>query len=339
MINVAIIGAAGYTGGELIRLLLRHPSVGERHIAAVSTSHVGQPVANAHPDLVGETSLTFTAHRNDFNATRNDFTAGHSEPDVIFLCLGHSKSRVWIDEHKGSIASSTRVIDLSVDFRTDTTWTYGLPEFQRDTIRTSQRIANPGCFATCIELALLPLRDSLDADVFVTALTGSTGAGQAPSDTTHFSWRANNIEVYKAFDHQHLPEIHSVLGTGTNATSGTTPATPDIVLVPMRGSWTRGILASCIVRTALSQDEALSLYRKRYEDHPFTHVVDDLPDVKRVVGTNKCVIGMQKSGNHLLVVSVIDNLLKGASGQAVQNMNIMCGFEETDGLLLKPAAY
>lgn len=332
MMNVAIIGAAGYTGGELIRLLLRHPNVGEAHIVAVSTSHAGQPVANAHSDLAGETSLTFTTDRNAF-------TAGRSDADVIILCLGHGKSRGWIVEHEHSITASTRIIDLSVDYRVDSAWTYGLPEFQRDVIRTSKRVANPGCFATSIELALLPLRDSLDADVFVTALTGSTGAGQAPSDTTHFSWRANNIEVYKAFDHQHLPEIHAVLGANTTVTSVTTSVKPNIVLVPMRGSWTRGILASCVVRTSMSQDEALNLYRSTYQSHPFTHIVDDLPDVKRVVGTNKCLIGLQKSGSHLLIVSVVDNLLKGASGQAVQNMNLMCGFEETDGLLLKPAAY
>ncbi len=332
MISVAIIGAAGYTGGELLRLLLRHPAVGEAHISAVSTSHAGQPITEAHPDLAGETSLTFTTDRTDFSA-------GRSDADVIFLCLGHDKSRIWIAENEHSISVSTLMIDLSVDHRVGTAWTYGLPEFQRDAIRTSTRVANPGCFATSIELALLPLRDSLDGDVYVTALTGSTGAGQAPSDTTHYSWRANNLGVYKAFDHQHLPEINAVLGTSATLKATTAPGSANIVLVPMRGSWTRGILASCVVRTSMSHDEALHLYSATYDGHPFTHIVDDLPDVKRVVGTNKCLIGMQKNGDHLLIVSVVDNLLKGASGQAVQNMNLMCGFDETDGLLLKPSAY
>lgn len=311
MLNIAINGAAGYTGGELIRLLLHHPAVGESHITAVSSSHADAHIATAHPDLAGETSLVFASE--------------HSDADVIFLCHGHDKANMWMSGN--ALAATKCVIDLSVDHRLNPSWVYGLPELNRDAIRTATRVANPGCFATAIALALLPLKNTLEGDVYVTALTGSTGAGQAPSDTTHYSWRANNVGVYKAFDHQHLPEINTTLGNA------------NIVLVPMRGSWTRGILASCVVRTSMSQEQAVDLYRATYAGHPFTHVVDDLPDVKRVVGTNKCLIGMQQHGNHLLVVSVIDNLLKGASGQAVQNMNIMCGLDETDGLLLKPTAY
>jgi N-acetyl-gamma-glutamyl-phosphate reductase len=311
MTHVAIIGAAGYTGGELIRLLLRHPAVGEARITAVSASHAGHPVSDVHPDLAGETQLRFATSFDD--------------AEVIFLCQGHGKARTWMQEHAPS--ASTKVIDLSVDHRLDGAWTYGLPEAHRDVIRAATRVANPGCFATSIELALLPLRGHLRDAVHVTAITGSTGAGQAASDTTHYSWRANNIGVYKAFDHQHLPEIARTVGYD------------DIVFIPMRGSWTRGILASCVVRTTTPIDALREHYAAAYDGHPFTHVVDDLPDVKRVVGTNKCLIGLQPHGDHVLIVSVIDNLLKGASGQAVQNMNLMCGLDETDGLLLKPIAY
>lgn len=311
MTNVAIIGAAGYTGGELIRLLLRHPAVGEARITAVSASHAGHAVTQAHPDLAGETSLRFAS--------------AFDGADVVFLCQGHGKAATWMQEHAPS--ASTKVIDLSVDHRLDATWTYGLPEAHRDAIRATTRLANPGCFATSIELALLPLRGMLADDVHVSAITGSTGAGQAPSDTTHFSWRAGNVGVYKAFDHQHLPEIERTIGHDR------------IVFIPMRGSWTRGIMASCVVRTTVPEADLRRRFEEAYAGHPFTHLVDDLPDVKRVVGTNKCLVGLQRSGDHVLIVSVIDNLLKGASGQAVQNMNLMCGFDETDGLLLKPTAY
>ena len=321
MIKVAIIGAAGYTGGELIRLLLLHPAVGEKNMTVVSSSHAGKSVATAHPDLAGDTDLVFSD--------------AFASADVVFLCQGHGNARTWMYEHKPS--ASTRVIDLSIDHRLDTTWTYGLPELHRDTIRTATRVANPGCFATAIELALLPLRDALQHDVHVTALTGSTGAGQAPSDTSHFSWRANNAGVYKAFDHQHLPEIYNALRWSAGTTG--TKQGPNIVLVPMRGSWTRGILASCVVRTSLSHEDAKQRFASAYVEHPFTHLVDDLPDLKRVVGTNKCLFGLQKQGEQLLIVSVVDNLLKGASGQAVQNMNLLCGLAETDGLLLKAGAY
>ena len=310
MIRVAIIGAAGYTGGELLRLLRHHPHVGEANITAVSASHAGKAVWTAHPDLVGSAIV---------------FAASFASADVVFLCVGHGKAAEWMQQNP--LPSSTRVVDLSMDHRLDTAWTYGLPEANRGAIVNATMIANPGCFATAVELALLPLRDALQGDVHVTALTGSTGAGQAPSDTTHFSWRSNNVSVYKAFDHQHLPEITATVGYS------------NIVFVPMRGSWTRGILASTVVRTSLSAAELHERFTAAYAMHPFTNVVDDLPDVKRVVGTNNALIGIQQHGDHALVVSVIDNLLKGASGQALQNMNLMMGLPETDGLLLHPIGY
>ncbi|MBU3742314.1 MAG: N-acetyl-gamma-glutamyl-phosphate reductase [Candidatus Kapabacteria bacterium] len=310
MIRAAIIGAAGYTGGELLRLLRYHPHVGEQHIVAVSTSHAGKHVSHAHPDLV-DSSVVFVS----------EFAAA----DVVFLCVGHGKAAAWLAEHP--LPVSTRVIDLSMDHRLDPAWMYGLPEANRSDIASATRVANPGCFATTIELALLPLRGMLEGNVYVTALTGSTGAGQAPSDTTHYSWRANNVSVYKAFDHQHLPEIAATVGY------------QNIVFVPMRGSWTRGILASTVVTLANPIDGLRARFNEVYADHPFTHVVEDLPDVKRVVGTNNCCIGMQQQGDQVLIVSVIDNLLKGASGQAVQNMNIMFGLDETSGLHLHPVAY
>jgi N-acetyl-gamma-glutamyl-phosphate reductase len=310
MISVAIIGAAGYTGGELLRLLRHHPYVGESNIAAVSASHAGKPVQSAHPDLAGSSMV---------------FASSFDAADVVFLCVGHGKAAEWMQ--RNPLPSSTRVVDLSMDHRLDPAWTYGLPEANRDAIVNAAMIANPGCFATAVELALLPLQDDLDGDVHVTALTGSTGAGQAPSDTTHFSWRSNNVSVYKAFDHQHLSEIMATVGHR------------NIVFVPMRGSWTRGILASTVVRTSLSETQLRERFREVYASHPFTHVADDLPDVKRVVGTNNALIGVQQHGDHALIVSVIDKLLKGASGQAVQNMNLMMGLPETDGLHLHPIGY
>lgn len=310
MIRVAIIGAAGYTGGELLRLLRHHPHVGDSNIIAVSASHAGKPVWTAHPDLVGSAVA---------------FVSSFDAADVVFLCVGHGKAAEWMQQNP--LPASTRVVDLSMDHRLDPAWTYGLPEANRDAIKNATMIANPGCFATAVALALLPLHGTLDGDVHVTAITGSTGAGQAPSDTTHFSWRSNNVSVYKAFDHQHLPEIMATVGHR------------NIVFVPMRGSWTRGILASIVVPTALSDAQLRECFRETYATHPFTHVVGDLPDVKRVAGTNNAVIGMQTNGTHALIVSVIDNLLKGASGQAVQNMNLMMGLPETDGLHLHPIGY
>jgi len=315
MQSIVIVGAAGYTGGELIRILTYHPRVvsGAYRLVCMSTSHEGQSVATAHPDLLGVSDLVFT------NTLPDDIA-------VVFLCLGHGKSAPWIQYR--ALPNSCVVIDLSHDHRLDPSWTYGLPERNRTAIASSTRIANPGCFATCIELALLPLslHDALPATIHTTAVTGSTGAGQAPSDTTHYSWRAHNLNVYKAFDHQHLSEIEQVLGRRP-------------ILVPMRGPFTRGILASSVVACTLSDADVHTMYASTYATHPFTHVAQDLPDVKRVVNTNNCHIGLQRNGDHLLVVSVLDNLVKGASGQAIQNMNIALHFREEEGLHLKPSAY
>lgn len=311
--NVAIVGAAGYTGGMLIRMLLHHQHVGESNITAVSGSHAGQHVASAHPDLAGSTDLIFAPNVM-------------GTPDVIFLCTGHGKAASWMSEH--DVAADTLVIDLSADHRLDPAWVYGLPEVHRDRIAASRRIANPGCFATTIELGLLPLAEQklINGTVVVNATTGSTGAGQAPSETTHYSWRANNQSVYKAFTHQHLAEISAVLGF-------------EPTFIPMRGAFPRGIIAASVLRTEHKASELLALYRTRYSAHPFVTITDDLPDVKRAVGTNQCFIGMEQHGQDLVIVSVLDNLIKGASGQAIQNMNIAFGLPQTSGLELVAVGY
>lgn len=305
MMNVAIVGAAGYTGGMLIRLLERHPHVGTSALTVVSASHAGQQVSAAHPDMM-DSPLFFTATMPE-------------HADVIFLCTGHGTAADWMHTHD---VGSAIVIDLSADHRLHPDWIYGLPEVNREAIRTSRRIANPGCFATAIELGLLRLGEHNQLNnVVVHATTGSSGAGQAPSPTTHFSWRENNLSVYKAFTHQHLDEIEMVLGMRP-------------VMIPLRGSFTRGILMSAVTTSNAKADVIRTHYRERFADHPFVHIVDDLPDLKRVVGTNNVAIGFENHGGHVLVVSVLDNLLKGASGQAVQNMNLACGFQETAGLHL-----
>lgn len=311
--NVAIIGGAGYTGGMLLRLLLRHPHVGENALTVVSKSHAGHPVSDAHPDLAGRTAMTFVADLQQ-------------KVDVIFLCTGHGTAATWMAEH--NVDASTVVIDLSADHRLDANWVYGFPEVHHDRIVGATRIANPGCFATTIELGLLPLAEQnmLGNGVVVNATTGSTGAGQAPSDTTHYSWRANNLSVYKAFTHQHLAEISAVLGVAPT-------------FIPLRGAFPRGILAASVVKTTQPLDMIMQMYRDRYTAHPFVAVVDDLPDVKRAVGTNMCFIGMEKHGDDLVIVSVLDNLLKGASGQAVENMNIALGLPRTAALDLVAVGY
>lgn len=311
--KVAIVGAAGYTGGMLLRLLQRHPEVGEDNLCVVSTSHAGALVTDAHPDLLGS-KLRFSA-------------VIPSACDVIFLCAGHGVSRTWMEQHDvHHNVQAAIVIDLSADHRLDPDWVYGLPEVHRDRIATSKRIANPGCFATAIELGLLRLGEHGQLNnVVVHATTGSTGAGQAPSPTTHFSWRDNNLSVYKAFTHQHLDEIEMVLGMRP-------------VMIPLRGNFTRGILMSAVVASQAKADVVREHYRQRFAGHPFVHIVDDLPDLKRVIGTNNIAIGFEDHGGHVLVVSVIDNLLKGASGQAVQNMNLACGFDERCGLDLMGVA-
>lgn len=319
MIRVAVIGAAGYTGGEAIRLLLGHPHVGQANIVAVSRSHSGKPIHIAHEDLEGQTDLSFVGGLADVKPV-----------DVCILCLGHGASTAWINENPE--ASSATIIDLGSDFRIEgptNSFVYGLPEANRNRIRTSKRIANPGCFATAIQLALIPLAETkqIAGDVVVNAITGSTGAGQQPIPTTHFSWRSDNVNTYKVFEHQHEPEIRQTLG--------------DIALhfVPLRGPFARGIHATCVLPGTWNADEVEALYRGRYADHPFVVVCDSAPDMKRVINTNLCHVGIVVKKNALMVVSVIDNLLKGASGQAIQNMNIACGFDERAGLDLKSSVY
>ncbi|MCU0329409.1 MAG: N-acetyl-gamma-glutamyl-phosphate reductase [Candidatus Kapabacteria bacterium] len=306
-----IVGAAGYTGGELIRILSAHPSISQ--VVPVSASSAGKALTDIHPDLLMMAHHTFAEHVPD--AT-----------DVLFLCQGHGASSQWLMTHPQP--EDRLVVDLSADYRLDPSWTYGLPEASRSVIRSSRRIANPGCFATCIELGLLPLARAgvLTSSPVVTALTGSTGAGQKPTETTHFSWRSDNISVYKQFDHQHLSEIRTLLGVD------------DIVFTPMRGNWTRGIIASIIV-TIPDGTHVRDILTSWYTDHPMTTVVDDLPDMKRVVGTSYAAIGVDQRGGTALIVSVIDNLLKGASGQAVQNMNLAMGLDETAGLIHRGRAY
>lgn len=316
MIRAAVVGAAGYTGGELIRLLLSHPEVGEKGLVAVSSSSAGRPLAEVHPDLDGWTDLQCVE------------SVHHA--DVIFLCLGHGHSTRWIAEHPEH--ASTRIIDLSTDHRNTAVhadFIYGLPEVNRKQISLSPRIANPGCFATAIELALLPLAEAnqLGNTVVVHAITGSTGAGVQPSDTTHFSWRDSNVSTYKTFSHQHEAEIRQTLGN------------VDLHFVPVRGPFTRGIHASCVLPGRWNIDDVRELYRQRYADHHFVQIVSAEPSLKSVINTNMCHIGLVASESALSIVSVIDNLLKGASGQAVQNMNLMFGFEETAGLSTKASVY
>lgn len=321
MIQVGIIGGAGYTAGELLRILVHHPAVSISFVH--SQSQADQPVVSIHTDLVGETDLHFTQPIN-------------REVDVLFFCGGHGKTAPFLAEH--DIPGSVKLIDLSRDYRIqspDHGFVYGLPELNREGIKAANHIANPGCFATCIQLALIPLADAqqLNGEIHITALTGSTGAGQKPTATTHFSWRNNNISVYKAFSHQHLGEIMQSVRIlqpqGTEAVN----------FVPMRGDFTRGILASTYLDTPLSEEEALEIFQAFYASHPFTHVVDTNPHLKQVVNTNKGLIYVKKHGQKLHIISLIDNLLKGASGQAVQNMNLMCGLEEDLGLRLKAAAF
>lgn len=321
-IYAGIIGGAGYTAGELIRILLNHPDV---EIGFVnSSSNAGKKLYEVHTDLVGETELTFTS----------EFP--FDEVHVLFLCLAHGDSKKFMEEN--DIPKSLKVIDLSQDFRHQSThfenWGYGLPETHIIQIKKSNRIANPGCFATAIELALLPLAwvKKLSGEIHITAITGSTGAGQKPTETSHFSWRNGNISVYKAFEHQHLDEIKMSLNVFQSRIG-------KINFIPIRGNFTRGIFASIYTKYDGTLKDAYELYRKRYKSHPFIHVVDNNPDLKQVVNTNKCIIYLEKHGNKLLIISMIDNLLKGASGQAVQNMNIMFGLDEKAGLNLKAVAF
>lgn len=325
-IKAGIIGGAGYTGGETIRLLLNHPHV--ELVFVQSRSQVGKFVYESHTDLVGETDLKFSE--------------GFDQPaDVLFLCLGHGESKKFLEEN--IIPSTTKIIDLGNDFRLenrsankagDREFVYGLPEFQREAIKKANNIANPGCFATTIQLGLLPLaKAGLLKEVHTTGITGSTGAGQKLQDTTHFTWRANNISGYKTLTHQHLGEIIQTLKHLQNNFN------ESVNFVPWRGDFTRGIFVTSVIESNLSLAEANELFTKFYESHPFTLVSLTMVDLKQVINTNKCLINLEKVGNKLAVHSVTDNLLKGASGQAVQNMNLIFGLEESTGLKLKGIAF
>ncbi|MHA4845085.1 N-acetyl-gamma-glutamyl-phosphate reductase [Flavitalea antarctica] len=329
MIKVGIVGGAGYTGGELLRLLINHP---EANILFVhSTSNAGNTIASVHSDLAGETSLIFSDKLND-------------DIEVLFLCVGHGDAKKFLE--KNAVGKHVRIIDLSQDFRlkdnsaisvtgssgdnNERKFIYGLPELNKEEIRRAFNIANPGCFATALQLGLLPLaKAGLLKDVYTTGITGSTGAGQGLSSTSHFSWRANNIQAYKTLTHQHLKEI------GQSLTQLNDKAEIDISFVPWRGDFTRGIFISSQLKCGLSQDELDELYQSFYSDHPFTIMSKEPIHLKQVVNTNKCFIQVEKVGDKLVVHSIIDNLLKGASGQAVQNMNLMFGIDETTGLRLK----
>ncbi len=313
-IKIGIIGGAGYTGGELLRILIHHP---EAEIVYVnSKSQAGKPVYSTHTDLLGDTDLTFSDEL-------------HTDVDVIFLCSGHGESKKFLAAHPEFKA--VKIVDLSTDFRDQSEgFVYGLAELQRDKISEANHVANPGCFATSIELALLPLASAglIHDDVHVSAVTGSTGAGQSLSPTGHFSWRSNNISIYKAFTHQHLTEIGMVISSFQGAK-------PTVNFIPYRGTFTRGIMANIYTKFAGTLEEAKMLYRDYYAEHPFTHLSDSPVDVKQVVNTNKCLISLEVHEGNLLITSVIDNLTKGASGQAIQNMNLMFGLDETVGLRLK----
>ena len=318
-IRIAIEGGAGYTAGELIRLLIYHPLAEVKYIH--SESNAGKPITTIHSDLLGETDLVF----GDI-----DF----DDCDVLFLCKGHGKSVTFLKDQ--TLPLIVKIIDLSQDFRKeDNGFAYGLPELQLDKIRNSHKIANPGCFATTIELALLPLAAAglLKDDVHITAITGSTGAGQAPSDTTHFSWRNNNISVYKPFRHQHLKEIIMSIKKLQPEFNN------ELNLIPVRGNFSRGILASMYTKCTDSYTNVINLYKEYYLHHPFVIISDTMPDLKQVVNTNKCILYLEIFEDKIYIISIIDNLIKGASGQAVQNMNLMFGFPEDTGLHLKSIAF
>ncbi|MDB5274433.1 MAG: argC [Chitinophagaceae bacterium] len=320
-IKVGVIGGAGYTGGELLRLLVNHPDVEVYFVH--SNSNAGNPLHKVHSDLLGSTDLLFTDQLKE-------------DADVIFLCLGHGDAAKFLQANPQLL--KTKIIDLSHDFRLNkegNDFVYGLPELQKDKIAKAQHIANPGCFATCIQLALLPLAKAnlLNDEVHISAITGSTGAGQSLSTTSHFSWRNSNMSVYKAFTHQHLKEI------GQSLKSLQPSHGKKINFIPYRGDFTRGIIASVYIKCDLSQEEADKLYRNYYKDAAFTHVASENIDLKQVVNTNNAFVYVEKHEDTLLIISIIDNLLKGASGQAVQNMNIMFCLDEKAGLKLKANAF
>ncbi len=322
MKKIGIIGGAGYTAGELLRLLINHPEVSIEFVH--SSSNAGKPITDVHGGLLGETDLVFS----------------ESHPlediDILFLCSAHGQSKVFWEENERP--ERLKVVDLAQDFRDESQgYVYGLPELQIEKIAEANSVANPGCFATALQLSLLPLAKAHllpeDGDINITALTGSTGAGVKPGATTHFSWRNDNLSVYKPFTHQHLIEIGATLKKLQPENTAT------INFVPMRGDFPRGIFAVTTLDCNLSDEDANNLYKDFYKDAPFTVVSDKPIDLKQAVNTNKAIIHVEKHGKKLLVTCAIDNLLKGASGQAVQNMNIMLGIDQTTGLRLKPSAF
>ncbi len=326
MIKVGIIGGAGYTAGELLRLLVHHPQA--EIVFVHSKSNTGAYINSVHSDLEGDTNLIFT-----------DKLALDSI-DLLFLCAGHGDAKKFVEETL--LPDNLKIIDLSQDFRWGANpnageqgWVYGLTELNRDKIEHAQFVANPGCFATAIQSAILPLAKAgvLTDDIHVTAITGSTGAGQKPTDTTHFSWRSNNLSVYEAFKHRHLKEIfasiHSLMPNFNNK----------IHFVPMRGNFTRGIMASVYTPTTLSENDLKNIYSGFYKSAPFVHLISTSPHLKQVVGSNKIYLNITKHGDQVHIISIIDNLLKGASGQAVENMNLMFGIHQTEGLKLKALAF
>jgi N-acetyl-gamma-glutamyl-phosphate reductase len=321
MLEVGIIGGAGYTAGELIRLLLNHPETNLNFV--YSTSNAGNKIYKVHQDLIGTTALLFTSEINP-------------DVDVLFLCLGHGNSTSFLQ--KSTFSKKTKIIDLSTDFRLladknfeGKEFVYGLPELQKETIKKAKYIANPGCFATALQLAILPLaaNNLLQHDVHINAVTGATGAGTSLSASTHFTYRDNNFSHYKAFNHQHLKEINQTIAQlQTNTTA-------EINFIPNRGNFSRGIFATSYTKFDGSIQEAIKMYQAYYKEATFTFISEEEIHLKQVVNTNKCLLHLEKHGNKLLITSTIDNLLKGASGQAVQNLNLMYGFDETLGLNLK----
>jgi len=322
-IKIGIIGGAGYTAGELIRILINHPLA--EIIFVRSKSNAGNLLSKVHDDLFGETDLRFT----------DQFPSRGGVVDVLFLCVGHGEAKKFLNENP--IDERIKIIDLSQDFRLSDTATigarsfvYGLPELNKVKIKTANNIANPGCFATAIQLGLLPLaKAALIRDVYTTGITGSTGAGQTLSPTSHFSWRENNVQAYKTLSHQHLNEIGESLKQLQDS------GNIDVSFIPWRGDFTRGIFISSQLHCDLAMEELTVLYNEFYKGHPFVFISKEPIHLKQVVNTNKCIIQLERVGSKLVVHSAIDNLLKGASGQAVQNMNLVFGLDETTGLKLK----
>ena len=321
MVRGGILGAAGYTGGELIRLLINHPQA--EIVFANSESNAGNLICDVHEGLMGETDMRFTAEMP------------FGEVDVVFFCFGHGKSRAFLQEH--TIPSHVRIIDLAQDFRIagEHDYVYGLPETHRQEISACMHLANPGCFATCIQLGLLPALKAgiISGDIHTNGITGSTGAGQKPGATTHFSWRNDNISIYKTFTHQHLHEINQTIHELQPQYDG------QMFFIPQRGCFTRGIFVTSYARCNTPIEEVKAIYEDYYRDAAFTHVVSTSPDMKQVVNTNKALVYVERYADQLLMVSCIDNLLKGAVGQAVENMNLMFGLPEDTGLRLKASAF